>query len=79
VIITPSAAKIPQDDVDGALGRHARGDWGQSDLEGRAENEAALKKGSPIASIFTSKNGIKFYMITEGDRSATTILLPEEY
>lgn len=80
VTITPNAAaKIPPAEVESALRRHARGDWGELDPGDRTENERALERGSAIASIFTAKSGITFYIITEGDRSVTTVLLPEEF
>jgi len=80
IIITQDATlKLPHEDVMDALRRHARGDWGEMDKEGREENEAALQKGMPLASIHQATNGIRFYIITEGDRSVTTVLLPEEF
>lgn len=45
----------------------------------RAANDAALASGSTLASIFHAANGTKFYVLTEADRSVTTVLLPEEY
>jgi hypothetical protein len=61
-----------------ALGRHLRGDWGDLGVEDRRANEDALRGGDRILSAY-HENGIKFYIITEWDRSATTVLLPEEY
>jgi hypothetical protein len=79
-VITPgAAAKIPPDDIQTALRGHAQGDWGELDAANRAANDRALKGGTAIASIFLALNGVKFYVITEGDRSRTTVLLPEEY
>jgi len=42
-------------------------------------NHEAVSKGGTVASIFTASNGAKFYILTEADRSTTTVLLPEEY
>ena len=79
-VITPgAAAKLPLPDIESALRRHARGDWGEMDTGDKAANEAALERGSTLASIYLATNGVKFYVITEADRSTTTILLPEEY
>ena len=57
----------------------AVGCWGELDLEDRRQNELALERGSILVSIFRASNGTRFYVITEGDRSVTTVLLPEEY
>jgi len=65
-------------EVDEALLRHQAGDWGNNDAQGREENERNLVHG-PLASIFEGSRGVKFYIITEGDRSVTTVLLPQEY
>ena len=62
-----------------ALRRHVYGDWGDLDDEDKAENEFSVENGYRILSSYTSSNGIKFWVITEADRSATTVLLPEEY
>ncbi len=62
-----------------ALGRHARGDWGDVDDEDWEANERALKEGTRLLSVYHSSGGVKFYVITEWDRSLTTVLLPEEY
>ena len=60
--------------------RHARGDWGallgDDDLE---RNEEALREHERILSKFSDLAGTHYYVITEHDRSSTTILLPEEY
>lgn len=60
------------------LGRHQGGDWSEMEKEDRDENEFALDKPLRIFSSY-SYNGMKFWVITEADRSATTILLPGEY
>jgi len=59
--------------------RHAAGDWGDLTPEDRAENEYALQNGYRLLSAYHTPSGVKFWIITEADRSATTILLPEEY
>jgi len=80
VVITANAlAAIPAEEVRVALGRHSRGDWGELDAHDRAVNEQALRCGERIFSIYRAANGTKFYIITEHDRSRTTILLPEDY
>ena len=59
--------------------RHSIGDWGELDDEDKAENELSLKEGFRILSSYTDRNGTKFWIITEADRSSTTVLLPEDY
>jgi hypothetical protein len=59
--------------------RHAGGDWGELDEEDKAENELAVTDGLRILSAYRLADGTMIWVITEADRSATTILLPEEY
>jgi hypothetical protein len=61
------------------LGRHVSGDWGDLDEEDKAENELSLREGFRLLSAYTLKTGVKLRVITEADRSATTLLLPDEY
>jgi len=61
------------------LRRHERGDWGDLDQEDKAANNRALKEGSRILSAYRLKDKTRVWLITEADRSATTLLLPEEY
>lgn len=61
------------------VARHAHGDWGDLDAEDRQANDDALKNGSRIFSAYTTPDGEKVWLITESDRSATTLLLPAEY
>ena len=61
------------------LRRHMSNDWGElSDEDGR-ENELSLKEGFRLLSAYRTAKGQKLWIITEADRSATTILLPSEY
>lgn len=77
---TPSVIEtISHEDVGIALFRHANGDWGELDEEDRKMNDTALISGSRLLSAYTSKAGVKFWIITEADRSATTVLLPDDY
>ena len=61
------------------IARHVTGDWGEVPDEDKAENEFSLEHGLRLMSAYTLNNGVKVWVITEHDRSATTILLPEEY
>jgi hypothetical protein len=60
------------------LDRHASGDWGDLEEEDRRENELSLRNGWRIFSSYPV-GGKTVWIITEADRSVTTILLPEEY
>lgn len=62
-----------------ALQRHSRGDWGDVGEEDRKENERSLTIAMRLFSVYHSAKGQKFWIITEADRSLTTVLLPEEY
>lgn len=80
LLSTPHALeKIRNDEIIAAIGRHQSGDWGDLDEHDRHANERALKDGTRLFSVFHSLAGVKFYIITEADRSATTVLLPEDY
>jgi hypothetical protein len=61
------------------LGRHVRGDWGNCGKEDAQSNNDALKHGDRLFSVYQDFNGVKFWIITEADRSVTTVLLPEDY
>jgi hypothetical protein len=61
------------------LQRHLAGDWGDVDEHDRRENELSLVHGFRLLSAYTLNSGTKIWIITESDRSATTLLLPEEY
>ncbi len=61
------------------LYRHVRGDWGNVDAEDKQANEDSLLHGLRLLSSYRTKAGVKLWIITEADRSATTILLPSEY
>ena len=79
-VITPTAMeKLVPHDVAHAVTRHAQGDWGDCGAEDRAENDFAVDKHLRLFSVYHDSNGTKFWVITEADRSATTVLLPEDY
>jgi hypothetical protein len=67
------------DEILRSLVRHANGDWGDLGEEDKRENELALETDERIVSAYKFDDGRKMYVITEWDRSATTVLLPEEY
>src|SRR3954471_22158301 len=78
--ITPGAMEeLEPDEVLQSLCRHARGDWGDCCEEDWQSNVEALGDGLRLFSVYHTKAGLKFWIITEADRSATTVLLPREY
>ena len=80
IVATPNAlSQIPNDEILVALSRHVRGDWGTLDAEDMQSTERALKGEGRLFSAYLSAQSIKFWIITECDRSVTTVLLPEDY
>lgn len=80
VVITCGAREVLTDsDVNTALLRHQSGDWGEVSVSDKAENEKALKHGNRILSSYRSSDNEMFWIITEWDRSVTTVLMPSEY
>jgi len=61
------------------LRRHMSNDWGELSDDDARENELSLKEGFRLLSAYRTAKGQKLWIITEADRSATTILLPDEY
>jgi hypothetical protein len=61
------------------LSRHLRGDWGDLSQNDKTENELSLKQGFRLFSSYKVIDGEKLWIITEADRSVTTLLLPNEY
>jgi hypothetical protein len=59
--------------------RHVSGDWGELDAHDLAENMYSLKHGFRVMSSYQTKSGHTLWLITEGDRASTTLLLREEY
>lgn len=60
------------------LDKHIQGDWGEVDDEDKQTNNEALELGNRLLSVYTL-DGEKPWIITEWDRSATTVLFPSEY
>jgi hypothetical protein len=79
IVITRGAlAALSVEAVQTALRRHLAGDWGAVDAHDAAENDLSLQQGFRLLSAYSDGN-TRFWIITEADRSATTILLPSEY
>jgi hypothetical protein len=82
VVATPGAlealASAEQSPLE-FLQRHASGDWGELDDADRRENEFSLDKRLRLLSAYRTKLEEKLWIITEADRSVTTLLMPSEY
>ncbi|MCL5096461.1 MAG: hypothetical protein M1608_02795 [Candidatus Omnitrophica bacterium] len=79
VITRHARERLHPADVRAALQRHTRRDWGDLCPEDVAENNRSLDDGCRLLSQYCDRRGTKFWIITEADRSVTTILLPEDY
>jgi hypothetical protein len=82
IVETPGALdaiRAAGDDPQVYLRRHRLGDWGDISTDDAAENELSVEQGFRILSAYRLSDGTKIWIITEADRSATTILLPDEY
>ena len=73
--VLAEASELPFD----YLARHQVGDWGTMPEEDVAENELSLRHGYRLMSAYNLPTGVRIWVITEADRSVTTILLPMEY
>ena len=79
VITRGALGTLDEADVLAGIARHASGDWGDLCPEDKEANEDALRVGARVLSAYHTDSGRKFWIITEADRSVTTVLLPEEY
>lgn len=82
VVATPGAVAALENLGESALvflARHAQGDWGDVPPEDWEENEFSVRNELRLLSAYTLEDKTKIWIITEADRSVTTILLPEEY
>jgi len=80
IVATPTAFEsVSESEIKQALARHSSGDWGELDAEDQRSNRRALETGARILSAYQTGSGKKFWIITEANRYATTVLLPEDY
>ncbi len=80
IVATPNALnRLTQPDILTAIQRHQAGDWGNVDNHDRQANDSALTNSTRLFSVYHAVNSTKFWIITEADRSVTTVLLPEDY
>jgi hypothetical protein len=81
IVATPDALALLERhsaDARDFLSRHQQGDWGDVDQEDAAMNDHAVDNGDRTFSVYALGND-RIWIITECDRSVTTILLPEDY
>ncbi len=71
--------ELPQEEVWMNLVRHMNGDWGTVCEQDWEQNDLALDHGGRLFSSYATHSGTVFWIITECDRSYTTILLPADY
>ena len=82
IVATPGALEVLEASHQNPaefLARHARGDWGELGADDIAENEFSLKNGFRLLSSYSTATGQKLWVITEADRTLTTLLLPDEH
>lgn len=82
LLATPGVLRAVEssgDDLPALISRHASGDWGDVSVRDKRANDRDVIDGNRLLSAYHLKNGAKVWVLTEGDRSATTVLLPEEY
>lgn len=79
VVVTANALdRLVEGDWWDGLARHSRGDWGEICKHDWKRNDIACKKLLRLFSVYRDSAGTTYWIITEADRSRTTILLPEE-
>ncbi len=78
LVATPTVLEaVPREELLSCYSRHLRCDWGE--VADPSTNDLAVRTGDRLLSVYRSEAGVMFWIITEADRSATTILLPEDY
>lgn len=80
IVVTANAmSKLSAQEIARGLSRHLFGDWGEVCDDDWESNDEALQNGNRLHSVYSTSEGVTFWIITECDRSVTTILLPEDY
>jgi hypothetical protein len=77
-ITANASARLSTEEVVTSLRRHAAGDWGDLCPEDALANDLALLHGGRLLSAY-GQGRSRFWIITEADRSITTLLMPEDY
>lgn len=80
IVTAPNAlSQLTQGDILFGIQRHQAGDWGDLSEHERKANDHAIVERRRIWSVYHTGQDVKFWIITEADRSATTVLLPDDY
>ncbi len=80
IVITSNAQSVlTPEDINMALTRHSRCDWGEVCAEDAKVNERGVRDQGMILSAYQSAKGVKFWVITDPGHEVTTLLLPEDY
>lgn len=80
IVVTKGVhSAVPTDDLLNAVLRHAQGDWGDGNDEDHLSNDEALMRQFRLRSVYHTSDMTKFWIITDHERSYTTILLPDEF
>ena len=82
LLTTPGAIEaleVAEESSMALFARHQSGDWGDLCAEDKQANDFSVKRSGRIFSAYKLSTGVKVWVITEADRSVTTILLPDEY
>jgi hypothetical protein len=80
IVSTPNALQsLTKEDILRGLQRHQAGDWGDLEAPDWEANYRALTQDGRILSAYNAQNGTRYWIITEGDRAVTMVLLPEDY
>lgn len=80
LVCTPAVAEsVSLDEQLACIIRHVMGDWGDLGRDDKRANERAIKEGDRILSKYKLDNGGFLYVLTEHDRSLTSLLFPHEY
>jgi hypothetical protein len=80
IVSTPNALQqLEPLEILTAIKRHQAGDWGDVSDHDREANDQALTHGTRLLSVYHTERKCRFWLITEADRSVTTVLLPEDY
>ncbi|MBY0587189.1 hypothetical protein K2X85_08435 [bacterium] len=80
IVVTEGASwTVDAREIRESLSRHVSGDWGDCELEDCQRNERALEDGARVFSVYRTTRDQVYWVITEADRSVTTVLLSSEY
>lgn len=79
IVATPAALEAAGAQASDFIERHVRGSWEESPEADRLSNHLAVLNGGRVLSVHTTERGQLVWVITEADRSITTLLLPSDY